>query len=83
REDLEGVLLSLGSMIGAFLVSYTRARAEGLGKDCKVGIMERPARVLLLAFGALSGWIIPILWIMFFLTHVTAIQRIYHVLKRQ
>ncbi|MBI4824730.1 MAG: CDP-alcohol phosphatidyltransferase family protein [Nitrospirae bacterium] len=83
REDLEGVLLSLGSMIGAFLVSYTRARAEGLGKDCKVGIMERPERILLLSFGCLTGWIVPTLWVMFSLTHFTVLQRIYYVLKRQ
>lgn len=81
RENLTGIILSLGTLIGAFLVSYTRARAEGLGKDCKVGIMGRPERLILLIFGTLTGWIIPVLWLMFFLTHITVLQRIWHLSK--
>jgi CDP-diacylglycerol--glycerol-3-phosphate 3-phosphatidyltransferase len=68
-------------MLGALLISYVRARAEGLGKECKVGLMERPERVILLAMGTLTGWIIPVMWILLILTHVTAIQRIVHVWK--
>jgi phosphatidylglycerophosphate synthase len=75
----EGIILSLGTMIGALLISYTRARAEGLGEDCHVGLMERPERVILMAFGALTGWIIPVMWIMVILTHATVFQRVYHV----
>jgi len=41
-QSAVGIWLSLGAMIGALLVSYTRARAEGLGRECKVGLMERP-----------------------------------------
>jgi phosphatidylglycerophosphate synthase len=81
-DSLEGMILTLGTLIGALLISYTRARAEGLGKDCHVGIMERPERIVLLSFGALTGWIIQIMWIMCILTHATVIQRIYHVWKR-
>lgn len=77
----EGIILSLGTMVGALLISYTRARAEGLGKDCHVGLMERPERVVLMAFGALTGWILPVMWIMIVLTHATVFQRIYHVWK--
>lgn len=80
-QSTNGICLSLGTMVGALLVSYTRARAEGLGKECKVGIMERPERVALLAIAALTGWVQPIMGIMIVLTHVTAIQRIYHVWK--
>ena len=80
-KSLTGIWMSLGSMVGALLISYTRARAEGMGKDCKVGIMERPERVLLMAFGAITGWVEPVMGIMFVLTHVTVIQRIYHVRK--
>lgn len=76
-----GVLLSLLSMVGAFLVSYARARAEGLGVECKTGIMERPERVVLLCFGALTGWIIPSLWVLSILTAVTVFQRVYLVWK--
>jgi len=80
-NSVTGVSLSLGTMIGALLVSYTRARAEGLGKDCNVGLMERPERIVLMAFGAITGWILFVMWIMFILTHATVIQRIYHVWK--
>jgi phosphatidylglycerophosphate synthase len=79
--SMTGVFLSLGTMIGALLTSYTRARAEGLGKDCHVGLMERPERVILLAFAALTGWVLQVMWILIVLTNVTVTQRIYHVWK--
>jgi phosphatidylglycerophosphate synthase len=41
-------LLSFVAMIGSVMVSYTRARAEGAGLSCKTGIMQRPARILLI-----------------------------------
>ncbi len=74
-----GTFLSLGTLVGAFLISYARARAEGIGESCHTGIMERPERIILLIFAILTGWIMPVLWIMFVLTHITVIQRIYHV----
>jgi phosphatidylglycerophosphate synthase len=77
--NIIGVVLSMGTMVGAFLISYARARAEGLGKECKIGIMERPERIILLVFGALTGWMIEVLWVMILLTHLTVLQRIYHV----
>jgi len=77
--DHTGALLSLGTWLGAFVISYTRARAEGLGIECTTGIMERPERIVFLVFGALTGWIVQMLWIMLILTHVTALQRVYHV----
>jgi phosphatidylglycerophosphate synthase len=78
KGNYTGVFLSFGTLVGAFLISYTRARAEGLGESCHVGIMERPERIILLIFATLTGWIIPVLWIMLILTHVTVVQRIYH-----
>ena len=41
-----GSFLSLGVLVGAFLISYARARAEGLGESCHTGIMERPERII-------------------------------------
>lgn len=76
-----GAFLSLGTLVGAFIISYARAKAEGIGESCHTGIMERPERIILLVIATLTGWIVPILWIMLLLTHVTAIQRIYHVWK--
>lgn len=79
RENTSGMLLSLVSLVGSFLISYAKARAEGLGVSCNLGIMERPERVVLLAVGATTGYIIPVLWIMSALTHITVMQRILHV----
>lgn len=79
-----GVLLM--GIIGTFLTSYTRARAESLGIDAKVGILQRPERVTLLSapqafFGlALNGWVLITICILLSLTAwITAIQRIAYV----
>jgi len=71
------------AMGGSLMVSYTRARAEGLGLDCKVGYMQRPERVVLLGLGSLSfglmwgGLVLKIVIVlMAVMTNVTAIQRI-------
>jgi phosphatidylglycerophosphate synthase len=77
-----GMLLALASLVGSFLVSYARARAEGLGVSCSHGLMERPERIILIAAGAITGYIIPVLWVMTILTHYTVIQRIIHTQKQ-
>lgn len=82
KGEHNGAFLSLGTLVGAFLISYARARAEGLGEECKTGIMERPERIILLILAALTGWFMPILWLMFVLTHVTVLQRVYYVWKK-
>ena len=70
-------------LVGTFLVSYTRARAESLGIDAKVGVMQRPERVTLLSapqafFGlALNGWILAaVVTILAATAWITAVQRI-------
>lgn len=45
----------LASMLGSFMVSYTRARAEGLGTTCLVGLFQRPERFVLLGLGSIFG----------------------------
>jgi CDP-diacylglycerol--glycerol-3-phosphate 3-phosphatidyltransferase len=76
------LLLACLAAMGSFLVSFTRARAETVIPSCKVGIMERPERIILLACGALFNWMIYILWILTILTHITVIQRILYTRKR-
>jgi len=75
-------LSALLALLGSFLVSYTRARAEGLGLDCKVGWFERPERIVLLIVAGLFG-ISPVmpgaLLLLALLSFVTAGQRILHV----
>lgn len=75
------------AMAGSLLVSYVRARAEALGYECKVGIMQRPERVIFLSaasvFGVLLGTprehVGAAIWVMAVLTNVTTFERIHHV----
>jgi len=67
------------TLIGSWMVSYTRARAEGLGVECKVGILQRPERLTILIAGLILGLVLPMLWILAVLTNFTAFQRIYEV----
>jgi CDP-diacylglycerol---glycerol-3-phosphate 3-phosphatidyltransferase len=49
------VVVIVLAIAGSFMVSYTRARAEGLGVQCKAGMMQRPERITLLILGSLLG----------------------------
>jgi phosphatidylglycerophosphate synthase len=80
-ENETGALVCLVTLVGAFLISYIRARAEGLGESCHTGLMERPERVVILAFGAITGWLLPVMWILLVLTYITVIQRVYYIWK--
>jgi len=65
------------AMIGSYLVSYTRARAEAAGSGVlNVGIAERSERMILLIIGVFSGFLGPILAFIAIITHVTLLQRI-------
>lgn len=64
------------ALLGSLLVSYTRARAEGLGVDCKVGVVTRAERVVLVAVGLLSGLLSPVIYVLVALTAFTVSQRI-------
>ena len=48
-----GSILTFVALVGSIMVSYVRARAEGLDLECKVGLMQRPERVVLTALGAI------------------------------
>lgn len=73
------MLLAYLCMLGSLMISYTRARAEGLGLECKIGLLARPERVLLLTLGLLLQLLLPMLAIMALLVNFTAVQRIIHV----
>jgi CDP-diacylglycerol--glycerol-3-phosphate 3-phosphatidyltransferase len=75
HEQTWMILLIFLALTGSFFVSYTRARAEGLGVECSVGILARPERVIILALGLLSGTSIWMLALLAGLSHVTAIER--------
>lgn len=61
RDSLFLFTVILLSLMGSLMVSYTRARAEGLGVTCKMGLMQRPERVVLLGFGAIFSSILYML----------------------
>jgi CDP-diacylglycerol--glycerol-3-phosphate 3-phosphatidyltransferase len=71
------------TFLGSTMVSYTRARAEGLGIECKVGFMQRAERMTLLVLGALIGTIfkvfdpamITVLTAIAVVSNITAIER--------
>jgi len=52
-----GALLTFLAMVGSVMVSYVRARAEGLGIECKVGFMQRPERVVVTSLASLAAGI--------------------------
>ena len=73
------VVLAFVALVGVIMVSYTRARAEAVGFDCKVGLVTRMERIVLI--GALSAVGLPMvmLWALAVLSMVTVVQRILHV----
>ena len=70
------ILLIFAVLIGSFLVSYIRARAEGLGLECKVGLFTRAERVIVLAVGLLVNQVIIALWILVVFVYITVVQRL-------
>ncbi len=72
------------ALAGSLMVSYVRARAEGLGEECKVGFMQRPERVVAIGVGALVGQIglTVAVWVIAVLSNYTALHRVLHVRKR-
>ncbi len=73
------VVLVAFVMVTSLMVSYTRARAEALIGQCKVGFMERPERIVLIMLGALFnhwGVMAPVLWVLAVLSTITVVHRI-------
>jgi CDP-diacylglycerol--glycerol-3-phosphate 3-phosphatidyltransferase len=78
-----GVILVLVTLVGSMMVSYTRARGESLGLDCKVGFFTRPERVILIAAGLIfSSALIYILWVLAIGTMATALWRFIYLLGK-
>ena len=71
-----GAVIAMAGLVGSVMVSYTKARAESIGVDCNVGLMERPERMICLIAGALFDLLEPALWALAILANLTALQRI-------
>ncbi len=79
------------AVLASLMVSYTRARAEALGVECKVGIADRPVRVVILSIGLVLAkgagllgveLLAPAVYVLAALSVVTVVQRIWHVRKQ-
>lgn len=83
NRGAELAVLPLGVLAATMLVSYERAKAESLGFDARGGLMERGERMVALGIGLLfDGALVVVLWLMFFLTSFTALQRFLVVLAQ-
>ncbi len=81
----------LFTLLGGMMVSYTRARAEGLGQECRVGMLQRPERFVILGFGSVFSSVIThtiggdhvllkaVIAFLAVFTNLTALQRFFHV----
>jgi len=75
------VLAAGAALAGSFLVSYVRARAQSLGFTCETGLFARPERIVVTVVGLVLGGYIPlvlylVVFLLAFLTNLTALQRI-------
>jgi CDP-diacylglycerol---glycerol-3-phosphate 3-phosphatidyltransferase len=91
RSDDVAVVAVVLTVVGSYMVSYTRARAEALGVECKVGVATRAVRVVILSVGLLFAkgaglgdfeLLRPAIYVMAALTIFTTFQRVFHV-RRQ
>lgn len=86
-DDTFAVIVTALALAGSFMVSYCRARAEGLGLDCEVGLLQRPERIVVLGIGLMLTEythqlvLVAVLVALALLTNVTAYQRMRHVGK--
>ncbi len=88
RHDELAVAATVVVVLGSLMVSYTRARAEAIGVECKVGFATRPVRVALLTAGLVFArgagigdfeLLAPAIYVMAALTAFTVVQRVWHV----
>jgi CDP-diacylglycerol--glycerol-3-phosphate 3-phosphatidyltransferase len=76
------IVLIFAVLIGSFLVSYVRARAEGLGWQCQVGLFTRAERVIVLAIGLLINQIFIALCVVVVFVFITVVQRLVYLWKQ-
>ena len=85
RHDQVAVAAVVAGVLGSLMVSYTRARAEALGVECKVGLATRPVRVVILSMGLVFAkgasighfeLLAPAVYVLAGLTVLTTVQRI-------
>ena len=80
-SDTLGAILTMATLAGTVMVSYTKARAQSIGVRCEIGVMERPERLIALTAGAMFHLLTPVMALLALLTNLTAIQRIVYTRK--
>ena len=76
------IVLVFAVLIGSFLVSYIRARAEGLGWQCQVGLFTRAERVIVLAIGLMIDQVLIALCVLAVFVFTTVVQRVVYLWKQ-
>ena len=76
RGRTDYVMVTALAMMFAIMTSYTRARAESLIPQCKVGFMERPERIVLFMIGAFTNRMAAVMWVILVLSIFTVADRI-------
>jgi CDP-diacylglycerol---glycerol-3-phosphate 3-phosphatidyltransferase len=91
QDNQVAAAATVAAVLGSLMVSYTRARAEALGVECKVGLATRPVRVVILSIGLIFArgaslghfeLLAPAVYVLAALTVLTTVQRILHVRKQ-
>lgn len=73
---ISGVGAAFFAAIGSLMVSYARARAEGLGVECRAGLFARPERIAVVIVGLVAGLVLPALVLLAVATNITAVRRL-------
>jgi CDP-diacylglycerol--glycerol-3-phosphate 3-phosphatidyltransferase len=76
-DSWQGELLAFVAVVSSLLVSYVRARAEGLGLSMRTGLLTRLERVAVLIVGLVLGYLTAAMWIIAILSTFTVFQRVY------
>jgi CDP-diacylglycerol--glycerol-3-phosphate 3-phosphatidyltransferase len=80
-SDNINLILIYAAVVGSLIVSYARARAEGIGVECKAGWFTRFERLIILVAGLLLNQLRLALWVLAIFANLTAVQRVIHVWK--
>ena len=82
KGSIMNVVLVFIAMVASFMVSYIRARGEGLGVKGEIGLMTRPERLIVLSVGMLTGYLAISLILVSVLSGITAGQRFVYISQR-
>ncbi|MDP3880062.1 MAG: CDP-alcohol phosphatidyltransferase family protein [Dehalococcoidales bacterium] len=76
RQSVGGIMVAGVALVGSLMVSYVRARVEGIGLECPVGLFTRSERVVVLVLGLLVNQLIIALSIIMVFSYITVGQRL-------